>query len=99
MDNDATMAKFEVLYYIMNITNKNILRRLNKQMEIAFTIKKRKMRYLLMACHEKYNILQLVLHGKTDNKKGILTTCHFSSSSTLSTNYVTYLYKLKKKTF
>lgn len=53
------------------ITNEEVLRRLGKQREISFTIKKRKMEYFgHIMRHEKYRILQLILQGKTDSKRG-----------------------------
>ena len=73
------MEAFEIWVYrrilriswIDHITNEEVLHRLGKQREIAFTIKKRKMEYFgHVMRHGKYRILQLIIQGKTDTKRG-----------------------------
>ncbi|KAL3268742.1 hypothetical protein HHI36_007844 [Cryptolaemus montrouzieri] len=54
-----------------HITNEEVLRRLDKHREILFTVKKRKMEYFgHIMRHEKYRLLQLIIQGKTDSKRG-----------------------------
>lgn len=54
-----------------HITNEEVLRRLGKSREISFIIKQRKLEYFgHVMRNEKYRILQLILQGKTDSKRG-----------------------------
>lgn len=55
-----------------HVTNKNVLQRLNKEMEIMTTIKARKLEYLghIMRNKERYGLLQLVLQGKVMGRRG-----------------------------
>lgn len=57
--------------YTEHITNIEVLRRMGKEKEISLTVKKRKLEYLghLMR-HDKYRLLQLIVQGKIDSKRG-----------------------------
>ena len=54
-----------------HITNEEVLRRVGKQQEIAFTVKRRKLEYFghLMR-HNKYRLQQLILQGRVDGRRG-----------------------------
>lgn len=54
-----------------HITNEEVLRRIGKQQEVTFMIKKRKLEYFghLMR-HNKYRLQQLILQGKVDGRRG-----------------------------
>lgn len=54
-----------------HITNINVLKRMNKELEIEETIKSRKLQYLghVMRHPEKYNLLNLIILGKIVGKK------------------------------
>lgn len=54
------------------VRNEEVLRRLNKDMEIELTIKRRKLGYLghLMR-HERYKILQEIMQGKIEGKRSV----------------------------
>lgn len=52
-------------------TNQEVTRRIGKEKEVASTIKQRKLEYLgHILRHEKYRLLQLILQGKIDSKRG-----------------------------
>lgn len=52
-------------------TNVQVLRRMGKQKEISFTIKKRNLKYFgHIMRHDKYRILQLITQGKIESKRG-----------------------------
>lgn len=54
-----------------HITNIEVIRRIGKEKEIVFTIKRRKLEYLgHIMRHEKYRLLQLVIQGRVDSKRG-----------------------------
>lgn len=54
------------------VTNEAVLQRLNKERELLLTIKKRKTSYLGHVIRgEKYEVLQLILQGKIEGRRGI----------------------------
>jgi len=54
------------------VTNKAVLQRLNKERELLLKIKKRKTAYLgHIVRNEKYEILQLIIQGKIEGRRGI----------------------------
>lgn len=54
------------------ITNVEVLRRMNKEQELMKTIKCRKLQYLghIMRNRDRYNLLQEILQGKINSKRG-----------------------------
>ena len=55
-----------------HITNEEVLRRMNKERELLVTVKKRKACYLgHIFRSEKYNLLQLIVQGKVEGRRGI----------------------------
>jgi len=59
------------IYWTEHITNMEVMRRLGKEKEAVFTVKKRKLEYFgHMLRHEKHRLLQLVVQGKVDSKRG-----------------------------
>lgn len=54
------------------VTNAEILRRVHKNRELLTTVKRRKTAYLgHILRHDEYQLLQLILEGKIDGKRGI----------------------------
>ena len=54
-----------------HITNEEVLWRVGKQQEIAFTVKRRKLEYFCyLMRHNKYPLHQLILQGKVDGRRG-----------------------------
>lgn len=54
------------------ITNKEVLRRMKKELEILYTIKRRKLEYLghIMRNQHRYTLLQSIMQGKVKGKRG-----------------------------
>jgi hypothetical protein len=55
------------------ITNETVLRRVGKEREVMYTIKRRKLEYLghIMRNSTKYRLLKVILQGKVFGKRGI----------------------------
>jgi len=54
-----------------HITNMEVMQRLEKEKKVVFTVKKWKLEYFgHIPRHEKYRLLQLVVQGKVDSKRG-----------------------------
>ena len=54
------------------VTNVEVLRRMQKEKELVFTIKKRKLQYLGHVMRgDKYQLLQLIIQGKIIGKRSI----------------------------
>lgn len=57
--------------WIQKITNEEVLRKLNTETELLYTIKKRKLEYLgHIMRNKKYELLQLIIQGKINGKRG-----------------------------
>ena len=53
-----------------HITNVEVMRRLEKEKEVIFTLKKRKLEYFgHILRHDKYRLLQLIVQGRVDSKR------------------------------
>ncbi|CAG9828977.1 unnamed protein product, partial [Diabrotica balteata] len=54
------------------VTNVEVLRRMNKEKEVIFTIQKRKLQYLgHITRGERYELLQIIMQGKIAGKRSI----------------------------
>ncbi|CAG9832062.1 unnamed protein product [Diabrotica balteata] len=54
-----------------HVTNEEVLRRIGKEREVGISIKKRKLEYLgHVMRHNKYRVLQLIVQGKIDSRRG-----------------------------
>ncbi|CAG9833668.1 unnamed protein product [Diabrotica balteata] len=54
-----------------HVTNIEVFQRIGKETNIANTIKQRKLEYLgHILRHDKYRLLQLIVQGKIDSKRG-----------------------------
>jgi hypothetical protein len=54
-----------------HVTNTEVIQRIGKEKEIVNTIKQRKLEYLgHILRHDKYRLLQLIVQGKIDSKRG-----------------------------
>uniref|UniRef100_A0A8D8Q737 Uncharacterized protein n=2 Tax=Cacopsylla melanoneura TaxID=428564 RepID=A0A8D8Q737_9HEMI len=55
------------------VTNKEILRRMNKELEVLYIIKVRKLQYLghIMRNENRYQLLQKIIQGKVYGKRGV----------------------------
>lgn len=57
--------------WVDHITNDEVLRRMNTTTEIMYLVKRRKLEYLgHVMRNEKYGLLQLIIQGKIDSKRG-----------------------------
>lgn len=54
------------------VTNQQVLERMNKELEVLFTIKKRKLEFLgHISRNDKYEILQLIMQGKIIGRRSV----------------------------
>ena len=54
-----------------HITNEEVLQRVGKQQEIAFTVKRRELKdFGHLMRHNKYRLQQLILQGRVDGRRG-----------------------------
>lgn len=58
--------------WVDRVTNVEVLRRMGKECEILMTVKTKKLEYLghVMRNQERYGLLQLILQGKVNGKRG-----------------------------
>lgn len=63
--------------YTEHIINVEVLRRIGKETETSFTIKKRKIEYVYhLMMHYKYHLLQLIIQRKMKSKRGSRSRRH-----------------------
>ena len=58
--------------WVEKVRNTEVLARMNKQLEVILTIKRRKLEYFghIMRHHEKYELLHLIMEGKINSRRG-----------------------------
>lgn len=59
--------------WVDHVTNEEVLRRMRKEKEILYQVKKRKLEYLghIMRNPERYRLLQLILQGKIQGRRSV----------------------------
>ena len=58
--------------WVEKVRNTEVLARMNKQLKVILTIKRRKLEYFghIMKHHKKYELLHLIMEGKMNSRRG-----------------------------